>query len=437
MSQLNQQLSDALQLDEPVETGQEDGMSAVDVTTDLHEANSILDETKRVEDIREGVIAMGQVAATLECSTLHHLALFQIAGNLATAGTGLSSDAIIPNLESYNGTSVSVESISQTAANLWKRVLEALKRAAEVFAKFWDSIYDSTAGMSRANRRLQARSKAMKGHSIDKPTIVLNTERRKLEINGQIPSNGAIVHKALVRLKSTLKAVLEGYTGSVLVGGAALVSAAQHTQLPADQYLQSHIDAANKIDIRSVAGLLGARDYTDSRFSPGEVMASPALIGNRTLFIYKGSTFNNNSSVLSQAEICRSRRIELGQTSTLQNNNGNEQVSINTFDAGVTYAISQEVAEILKMISTYAKGGRRQSLIKQKKALIDAVDSAQGSLYGNQTTESDSSHYRSASRFASAFSAWAENPHDALCTHALSVCRAAISACNKSMAAHR
>lgn len=428
----------ALEGDVGPATSEDEALAFADIVSDLNANQTVIAEIERAEEVRGGLIDLGRVAQSLESADLTQLALIQIASNMATIGTRASCEDIFPTLESAQGTRVSTESLAETAKQLWERILAALKNLVNSFAKFWDSVVGEVERIQAANNRLAARAKGMQGRAITNESVDIGRARTKFEINGTLVKTAPALAKALVIARSQLKVVTGFYVDNVIKCGESLQSAASLEKVTAEDYLQATLDAALHVDYKSMASLIGARPYVDSRFSIGEVVAGMPLLGNRSIFINaEGHGQREVVGILGLAERCRARRAMLTMSSTGLSQNIGDSNSIQTFSAGDIIGLCREVDAILDMIKSFVRGSKRAQLSRLNTGVLNSIDKAQKRLYVPGLGDRDAVHYRSAARFATAFTSWSQNPHDSLCTHLLSVCRAVILVSNNSIDLHR
>lgn len=98
--------------------------------------------------------------------------------------------------------------------------------------------------------------------------------------------------------------------------------------------------------------------------------------------------------------------------------------------------LMREVIRIADLVATYDKTKRKQSF-KLAQEVVKAYESACAIFEKRELTFEDKANYNSAGRFASQFASWTKSPIDALCMHALMVCRTVISLSNRSMQNYR
>jgi hypothetical protein len=434
---IKQSLADALGVVEPKDISPDEEMLGLEsLIIDLKDGETVLGEIKRTEEIREGLIDLGNVSASIESTSIHHLALIQIASNLATAGTSASCEDLFPSLEDYNGTRVSTESLSKKANELWQRILVAIKGLIAKFSNFWTSLFGAVDVLIRSVERTAIRSKGIKGRSPKENQVTLGNERHKLEINGSLVKDGSSINKALVEAHRQLKIITVNYTDAVIHTGGKLVLSAGQTNLAPDLYLKNTIEACKGLGLSQIASLLNSRPYIDSRFSNGEVVVAPPLLGNKSLFTTTDHRVNDSSPLVS-AEFSRSRRISLSASTTREYSRPTDTATIRSMSSSEIDTVCGAIKELLETVKSLSTSGTQKRLNKVNTEVLTAINNAQKSLYSVPVSESDGTRFRSASRFATSFTAWSQNPHDALCTHILSVCRAVLVVCNKSIQLHR
>ena len=189
-----------------------DAAPAVDPVEQLDNAESLETELLEVQEtVEEGAVQEGQVEEAVEVSEAldeYQEALESIAGSggldrngamilqigleQLCARVGIEPSKIsMPSMESFGGTtsrvkatSLALESVKETAANVWKAIVEAIKRAGEWLKNFWKTLTDS-------NHRLKARAEKVKAAAASATgdasgEIENGSLANKLHVNGKV-----------------------------------------------------------------------------------------------------------------------------------------------------------------------------------------------------------------------------------------------------------
>lgn len=417
-------------------SSEEDSLLFDELQAALLTNNRDLDELTRLQDIHQGLVDMASLVEAIPRCSVENLAFMQLASNLATAGSSYGADLLFPALENYKGQHVSTESIGEVAQRLWERIVRVLKALVRAFKVFWDNVNDASWRMRQAAQRLKARAQASAGRTISKPTITVHREIDRLSMRGSTPSGGDEINRNLIYCRSQLGVILKDYVPNVIATGGAMQTALSGDFSSPEQYLQGVIDATKLLRLPFIASSLGCKDYRDLRFAPGEVMAAPPLLGNKSLFVTPTAVVRrDNASLLAQAEAQRRVGVRL-LDSDPRNLPGHIDFQLPTVPVKVVIQIAQGVIDICQDIEDFVRSSKKRQLGALYDRLLDTSAKAKTKIYERQVTESDSRHYESALRFNAAFASWSENPHDSLVTHLLSVCRAALVVGNKSVSNH-
>ena len=113
------------------------------------------------------------------------------------------------------------------------------------------------------------------------------------------------------------------------------------------------------------------------------------------------------------------------------------EYDMNTVPAATVVQIGLRMEELLEMIQRFLDSSEKKKIENLYKELTDKAGSTKKFMESNGISKDDFDHYNAAMRFVTAYAKWAERPHDQMVVHAISVCRAVISACNKSLSNHR
>lgn len=387
------------------------------------------------ECLREMVSDLNIVASTMESASLAELALMQIAANLAGMNAGYSAESLYPSLESSEGTRVSTESTKDVIDSLWERIYRAIKALIKGFIAFWKTVFDAVDRLRRANTRMKVRAGATVGRNPTVSTVTLRREVDKLSLRGVPPSSGPEIVRNMTEARHQLEVILGNYISNVTDAGEALKTALGNTRVGPEDYLEGVVTAANRLQMTRIASMLSAKAYRDVRFRANEVLVAPPLPGNKSLFVRTGGDGPKSDDLFVRAQAARSQGIQLAY-SDARDFPAHSDYPIQTMSAKDVQALATVMDQILSVISDFVKGSTKDKLSRLHSSLLDTSASAKNTLYSGAVATTDSRYYEAALRFNTAFAGWSGNPHDALVTHLLSVCRAALVLGNKSLLAH-
>jgi len=152
-----------------------------------HEVVAMCDEVERMSDIQVGLENLAIVAGSIEKSTAIELGLLDVASDLAVAGTGLNGAEVTPGLESALDDTVSVESIKDAAANVWKTIVDFIKRIAKQVEMFFQKIFGALPRLKKSFLALKERADAATSKSVEEAKTELGSEVNALVVNNKAP----------------------------------------------------------------------------------------------------------------------------------------------------------------------------------------------------------------------------------------------------------
>jgi hypothetical protein len=390
----------------------------------LNENELTLAEISRSEDLRSNLLDLSAVVGSLESVTAVNASLIRIAANMALAGTAFNSDVFAPSLESVNDLAYSSETISESAKALFIRIIEALKKALAKIGAFFKNILGEVERVIRSNTALANNAKGKNGRSIKEAFISLRMEPLRLEVLGKLPLSAPEIVRGLKELHRQLDVVLGNYSSSTLAAGTDIKSAIGKELVPADKY-KAGVDAAlGKIDFKSFGSLLNVRAYEDMRFAKNEVKVSPAMMGNKSIFI------NDHGG----GDLTK-RYAKLSASTSAERRNPNGETSYSTIPASDIITVTAEIAIILKRLQAF-DSNTMKPLSAMNTALISSIVEAQGKVALLTPSSEDNALYNKVDGAPGAYYRSSQSLQSQMCHHALAVCKAVISVCEMSLDAH-
>lgn len=389
------------------------------------------DALDQLDRVREAIQDISLVAAGADRVSLENRALMAVTSRVMLDGSERLVKHLFPEYETGEYV-VSQERMSEFAKQLWERIKAAIISLISSIAEFWKRM-GSMAGLLKVQvKRLRMRAEARLGRTIRHPTFELGREVNRLTINGNAPNDGTDIVRLLSEGRRQLNVILGEYGDNVLKTGDSLMTAYSAAGNDALQYLEGIMQSQQTLRLQSVASSLKAIDYRDARFSPGEVMRAPVLAGNKCIFLRPNpQPFRNNPTLLSMAEAARFAGISLDAAASSPPPQLNSY-EMRTFGADVVVQITTLLLAILEQIEAFNLG-KRGKLSSKSKAVLDKVNAVKDRLYRDAVSETDSQAFESAFRFSVSYAKLATTSYNPVVTHLILICRAAITACNKSL----
>lgn len=402
------------------------------------------DEAFEVEDLRQET-DIDEIDTVHDIhDRMHKLVDLGEQGTVSQEMFDLTTDVLLKS-SPYNASTLfaSMEGVGERSRalldaikKLWERIWNAMKRLAASFTEFWNRVMSSTERAKQAAFRLRRRAESMAGKSIKNPKTRIKQESMMLVINDKRVNDGSDIDKGLVELKRQLSIVMGQHSTRLVSVGSELSKKFSADKKNAKSYLESLIKAVDKLDISATANSLGVRAYWDQRFRKGEVESAPPLLGNKSLFVRRTPFYRSeNPTILARADAARQLGLVLIHSENVAHSV--TEYEMNTIPAAAVVQIGLRMEELLDHIQKFMDSAEKKKIQSLYSELTNKVGDTKRWMESNGISNEDFDHYNAAMRFATTYAKWAERPHDQMVVHAISVCRAIISACNKSLSNHR
>jgi hypothetical protein len=184
------------------------------------EADSILMETERITDIVISLEEAVLISGTVQVATEAELAFLETIGNLATAGTDVDPERIVPSMESYVGTTISLEGLKETIANIWEKIKVFIKKVWEALKNFYNETMREIPRLKANLLALQKKiPKKTTSDKSAKEKITISTGVDYFEINGKVLDTELEINNAFGQLADISKWVFGPYLESVIMRG--------------------------------------------------------------------------------------------------------------------------------------------------------------------------------------------------------------------------
>ena len=415
-------------------TAQDDNTDSLDVAGPL--AYQIAEDSAQLQIHQDQSDALHDILITLESIEIldaKHLMLVEAAMNMAYAGTPLRTKDLSPALESEQGMTITLEGIQERIAQLAamiKRLLESL------WARLSEFVSASVGEVARAKFRLDTlltRCDEIEGRTPLQMQVNLGQAAYGLVTDKGLPQDAHGLMRHLDELRRQVQGVREHYVPTVLKIGDALAHQFptwKNDPASAELWLHKLNQIASLYDIPSLASHIGnTSNVVDARYLHGIAIATPGLLGNRTLVFVDGKKVYSdkvNSDPLEQAVVLQGSSIDLTRLHVTKSIDPSKAV----MKALTPYEIKDvlnSTAKILEQIEASLSDRLNLELSQRTKALSRAAEQVSGSV--NDSFE----YYRRGMAYCTAYATWAPRPFTPLIVHALSVVRATLSACTRHL----
>lgn len=196
----------------------------------LHAYDNVIEIDQAINDKSQDVIRSSEIAESLEdlmvvadnisSVTPSEANLIEIGGNIAVAGTSANAEDIVPSMESYVGTKIALEALSDVKEKI-KKIWEWIKKTTkEIYKKLSEYIQQSSPMIAYSLNNVIKLEKEVKELSKKKPKrdqFELDTSRYDAIFNnGEYANNKSVfVMKQLIRTTKFFNSVTDEYTRSV------------------------------------------------------------------------------------------------------------------------------------------------------------------------------------------------------------------------------
>lgn len=409
--------------------------AAAEVETGLDEAERLLDVSDALEDV--AVVADG-----IEEATPAETQLIELVGDVATAGTDeVTSEEVIPAMESFKGTKIATEGIRETARNIWANIQRVVKQVWEKIEKFFYNIFGTIPRLRKQIEALEEQVDNLSGKKVEDKKVTLSTGVKALSANYVTPKDEGDLSKNLNALSDACNYVFKSYMNEIGVVGEIVKSAIEDFD-PA-KYTEAPTALATKLakfsDDHNPPKQLPGKGSADTKRYPGfDSFLGAALPGNVSLCskLYSGKKDN---SVMAVLDGVRRSGLELVDTADKAKSVPNDFTMATMSSSGMS-DILKECNKLLDTLEEYRRGKGTKEIQKTRKDLESVSAKATAEMEKAKNSEEDRAmvpFYRSLLNFNPAFARWAQSPATSLLSSALTTIRANLVAVQRSISAYK
>lgn len=324
-----------------------------------------------------------------------------------TAGTDFDLDSV----------DYSVESLKDIISDGFKSILEMIKTFFKHMIEFLDNIDITSTWMLRRTALLERVAITSRGKRPSTSKVELGRIYRFLRVGRIYADDSMKLEHELKRLHNAVDVIGKEYLDEMVNSCNSLGSAINgKTGAELDQAVTQHV---LKIPLDSIASKLRMTGVSYERFNRSNVMATPALIGGRSIYYLKGELINKGSKAFRTHGFIYEETVP----ETFQIESTREFHTLGPVDIG---SIPNVIKDILIGISKSANAERRGRV----KRAQQSIDSVLKSMSGKESvTETDMETVR---RTVTAMVFWLHSVSKPLFSNSLSVCRATLNYCEES-----
>lgn len=401
-------------------------------------------EVDRMADIQAGLESLAFVAEQIQEARTTELGLIDVAGDLAFAGTSISSEAMTPSLESEAGTTVSTEGIKTMAQNVWKAIKDFVKKIAKKVGDFFHKIFGTLPRLRKSLMKLKERADDYSSKSIEENSTDLDEEVNRVAVDFKAPANGKELKATLELSRKAINFVFDDYTHIVHNQGEVIKAGLKDFDLTKDSTQAGLEKALDKVGafgdknnpIGAASKALDVSDVkNDARFDSDAVVKAQMLPGNMGIFVERGSA--RSLTVLETARVRRARMIRV-MGSRQKAADALSEASITTLTVSEIKAIADVCIDIIDGVEAWERGKLIDKVKKVKADIVKEGDKLDGKLDKADDLSSELRAYpKSALEFVRSYETWSSEPHTSLTSNGIAAVRAALVICNKSLSNYK
>lgn len=431
-------------VDHPV-LDEESQALAIQASMECHsEIVAMTEDMNRMEDTAMGLENLAMVADQIQGATKTEMALVDIAGDLAFAGTGVSGAVMTPGLEDCEGEVVSTEGIKTIANDIWKAIKDFVKKMWRKVDEFFHKIFGTLPRLRKALVALKDRADKMSDKSIDESKTEVGSAANAVAVAFNAPGNAKALEDTLTTTRDVVNALFDTYTKCVITRGEAIKKGLKDYKPTKEWKASQHETALAKVhsyegDHSKIVKAFDADELkiADRRFADGVKIHHVQLPGNMSLFLQGADTATDGSTALGKAERARTRTVRVMGTFE-KSKDAIDEHEIDTLTVSEIKAIADQCIDIVDGIEAWERGkniGKVKDLVKDIEGSGDVLKKAEDKL--DDVSSELRSYPKSAMGFVKSYSMWAAEPHTAVTNTALAAVRASIVVCNKSLSNYK
>lgn len=404
--------------------------------------NQLDEEGQRAHDVAIGLENLAMVTVGIEEASNIHLGLIDVGTELALAGTGIDTEEALPGLENYAGTKVSVESIRDLVAAIWKSIQDGLVKMWKAISGFWKRITEALPRIKSDAESIKTKATEMAGATQVEAKFKIGAEAQVLAIDYKTPASGSDITEGLNTIATLMSSFFGKQTKSLIVAGkeiAAKIGSFDITSVEtADSSLAAINVATKTIDFAEIAKLAKNKVLaTDKRFPKDTSVKALSLLGNKSLFYTEEVAADVNDTTLRLAEKHRALRVEIRETEFNPKEVKKGDVEISTISPEDVVSICDVVIGICDSVLEYDAKGLEAAADVIKKATGDLQKKHDGAAKADDFSSEIRQYVLSAANFNVAYTRWSTKTSATLTSVSVASCRAALTVARKSLSNYK
>lgn len=449
-----------------IETYDEEIIVIQEAVENLAEANSIAIEIENLNDIAESLENLSTVIASVSEHKTIDLCYIEAATECALTGTGVRTDEVLPNMESYvddpsQGVEVAMERLGDIIRNIWQTMVKYIRRLWNRVKKFFAGIFKAVPRLKKAAESVKERADKVSGKSAENDSIELGRLAGTLSCDGGVVSSVGKLQDCLKVYDSISEALLVKDVAESVKVGNELVGKIDNVDNPTDERLGelfgvvAYRDSLNNGDAGKIF-MHTKKIITDSpnkskkvtneseRFSQYVSVSAIDLLQSRSLVYRCGMrnlSDNERKSVGGTSKNIASIGLELVMTDTSNSFEMPKEGEVPTFGASDCKNVADAVINLCDYVDKY-DSNRGLKEIEKIKVKLEKSTSKKSKVVEKAAEDNNnanlSRNWRSVCNINKQWANdWTTFPQAVWQGHVVTVCRAALDACNRSLSQYK
>jgi len=393
------------------------------------------DDVRRLEDTAAALEDMTVVEEHIVEARPTDLVLIETAARLATAGSDVTVEEVIPALESYRGKAISMEGIRSVIAGIWNSIVAMLKKLWERIEAFFSAFVSGTAGVARTVATYKKKLAGMGSAHSESAMVTLGAEASVLMQYGKTPSSGKSIIDGL-RLTAGVVAYAFGSNGyAERVANSYKAMASEVTKFRESDAVASLDGVCNMFagdKIFAVPGAVGSDSCSHPSFDRLTYSQSHHLPGE-WVWIWPSEVPGLNGSSLEKAGEIQQSIVAFTRLPVSDYKGSADMRTMSQKELGETL---DWVDAIIRDSHRYVTAGKNQ-MSAARAQLQGATDKLTKSVKETPTNGEAMRHIRAVMRFNSYMTALATKPTTSLLSTSVTICRNALIVTRRNMAVYR
>lgn len=405
---------------------------------DLVEVETDLADGERATEVVAGLENIEMIASDITEATPVDIALINTAADMATAGTDIQGEEILPAMESYTGGKISLEAIGESASRIWASVQAILKRIWENIESFFYKLFGTIPSIRKRLSDLEDRVGAARSKTLETKKFTQTTGLVSISVDYTVIKDEAGLLKSLGELVKTAEFVYkDGVDAFAKVGKDVAAVISDFSIEDKEKLVQKAGDilSTNAARITKVPG-------SSSIGSQGgfERKAGYQLMGNKRI-ICNIANKSDETSGLGWLDRNRRNRLEWAGAREID---GNVATSVDfaTITTSGASSLIKKLSELLDILEDYNRGkawkdvkASRDALATASKVATAALDKAKNASEADERAAVP--YYRGLLNVNQSYATWVSTPAAQLMSQSIRSINAVTNLISKSLAQYK